>query len=65
MTDEQEKWIDDASYYDLLLKWRFSPSGNPFFADECGKYFKKVMEEKRAADPANAVRVSKDIGWGR
>jgi hypothetical protein len=65
MTDAQKEWIDRASYYDLLLKWRFSPSGNPFFADDCGKYYAKVMEEKRAADPAGAVRASKDIGFRR
>ena len=34
MTDEQKRWIDNASYEELLRKWRFTPSGDPIFTVE-------------------------------
>ena len=64
MTDAQKSWIDNASYVDLLRKWRFGGVGNPIFQGECGKYYVEVMERKRA-EVGNAahVRASKLIGW--
>lgn len=29
--EELKNWIDNATYQELLRKWRFSPSGDPFF----------------------------------
>jgi len=64
MTPEQKKWIDEASYKQLLGHWRFAPAGDPMFSDlECGDYYKKVMNEKKNADPAQAVADSKSLGW--
>lgn len=63
MTPEQKAWIDQASYKELLAKWRFEPMGSPLFQDEAGRYFARVMEEKRAAAPLEAVAASKSIGW--
>ena len=63
MTPEQKKWIDGASYEDLLRRNRFAPVGDPIFQGECGDYFLKVMAERQAADPAGHVAASKQIGW--
>ena len=64
MTDEQKKWIDDADYETLLRQWRLGETGDSLFQGETGGYYKKVMAEKRDADPAGAVAATKSIGWG-
>ncbi len=60
---EMKKWIDEASYEDLLRRWRTEPSGTPFFQGEMGDYYAKVMARKRhEVGHAEAVRASKAIG---
>ena len=57
-------WIDTASYEELLTKWRFAPSGSPWFQGEVGEYFGKMMSIRKAeVGEAEAVRVSKAVGW--
>ena len=65
MTDaEMRKWIDGATYEQLLRKWRSATVGDPFFRLEMGKYYQKVMTEKRKqVGNAEHVRASKAIGW--
>ncbi len=66
MDDAMKSWIDSASYEQLLTKWRFSPTGNPFLQGETGDYYAKVMKQKEMAlPPGEKVAVSKRIGWGR
>lgn len=61
---EMKEWIDNASYEDLLRRWRFAPSGSPFFQGEMGKYYEVIMARKRAeVGDAEHVRASKSIGW--
>lgn len=61
---EMKEWIDNASYEELLRKWRFAPIGDPFFRGEIGDYYSKVMAQKRReAGEAEHVRASKSIGW--
>ena len=64
ISKDMKDWIDNASYEDLLQRWRFAPVGSPWFQGETGQYYAKVMKEKRSADPDEAVRASKHIGWG-
>jgi len=61
--EEMKKWIDNASYEELLRKWRFEPSGSPWFKDEIGKYYSGKMSEKRETTNDNGVSASKRIGW--
>lgn len=63
MTPEQKKWIDEASYVDLLQKWRFAPVGDPMFQGDTGDYYSKVMFEKRAKEGDGGVSASKMVGW--
>ena len=64
INEELKKWIDGASYEDLLRKWRSAPAGSPFFQGETGDYYAKVMAQKReAVGNAEHVRASKSIGW--
>lgn len=63
MTPEEKKKIDNMSLYDLLYKNRFEPSSSGYFQGERGEYHLKVMNEKRAKDPAGWVAASKDMGW--
>jgi len=59
-------WIDNASYEELLYKWRFAESGDPFFSGEMGEYYSKVIREKRdALEPGIAAAISKKIGWSK
>lgn len=59
-----KKWIDDATYEQLLEKWRFAPTGDPFFNGEIGKYFCHVMyEKKERLSTQDRTDASKTIGW--
>ena len=60
---EQKEWIDKASYYELLKKWRFAPIGDRIFQGELGNYYSDVMAAKRDRCP-DPVMVSKLVGWG-
>jgi len=61
MTEDQKTWIDEASYEELLRKWRFAELGNSIFAGESGVYYSKIMHEKKAN--CDHVQASKNIGW--
>ena len=67
MTEKEMKaWIDKARYQDLLSRWRFEPTGSPWFQGKIGKYFEIIMSKRRAEiGHAAAVAASKDIGWNR
>jgi len=65
MTAEQKRWIDNATYDRLLGRWRNAPIGDSMFQGDTGDYYRKVMNEKRAAMTAEEhVAASKRIGWG-
>jgi hypothetical protein len=61
MTPEQQRWIDSASYEQLLEKWRFAPAGDPMFQGDTGDYYSDVMSQKKSS--CGHVRASKNIGW--
>lgn len=62
--DEMKQWIDGASYEQLLHRWRFSPTGSPWFQGEIGAYYKKVMfSKKEEVGNAEHSATSKRIGW--
>ncbi|KKM61249.1 hypothetical protein LCGC14_1533690 [marine sediment metagenome] len=64
MSETEKDWIDNATYQELLRRWRNSPAGDSIFQGEAGKYYSKVMAEKRnAVGPGAAVAASKAIGW--
>ena len=64
MTDELKRWIDGASYEELLSRWRFAPVGSPLFAGDTGDYYSEVMAAKRKeVGNDEHVRASKSIGW--
>jgi hypothetical protein len=62
---EMRGWIDRADIQQLLSKWRFDASGDPFFAGKVGLHFSEVMGKKRDADPEAYTAASKSIGWKR
>lgn len=65
MTVEQMKaWIDNASYEQLLSRWRFGKVGDPFFVGEVGEHYVETMKDKRSKiSEEELVRISKAIGW--
>jgi len=65
MTTAQKKWIDNASYVQLLDRWRFAPAGDEMFIGDTGEYYSKMIKEKRALEQDNGVGASKLIGWER
>ena len=64
-TEEMIKWIDNASVYSLLYKWRFSKSGDPFFQGEVGEHYEKVIGKAQSDHPDEWVSASKEMGWER
>ena len=64
LTDERKKHIDSLAYETLLYKWRFNPSGDPWFEGETGEYWGKRMAQLRS-EGADHVGASKRIGWER
>ena len=66
MNEQLKQWIDNATYEQLLSKWRFHGIGDCMFQGETGKYYSKIMFEKRdQLDHKDQVRASKNIGWGK
>jgi len=62
--EEMKKWIDGASYKQLLSRWRFASAGDPFFMGEMGEYYQRKMAEKEVeVGQEGHVRASKSIGW--
>jgi len=62
----QIEWIDEASYEDLLTRWRFAASGDPFFVGEVGEYYAKIRAERFIeVGAAEHTRISKLIGWNK
>ena len=61
MNEDIKKQIDRMSYEQMLRLWRFHEIGNPFFIDEIGECFAKVMTEKRKS--VDAAAISKKVGW--
>ena len=63
MNEQTKKWIDNASYQDLIAKWRFAPIGDPMFQGETGEYYSKVMFAKKKE--CDHVQASKNVGWDK
>jgi hypothetical protein len=57
------EWIDNATYEQLLKKWRHAPSGDPFFTGKVGSYYSKKIRRKRE-EVGNSAHIvaSKNIG---
>ncbi len=61
---EMINWINKASYKDMLIRNRFSPSSDNIFQGEMGTHFFKVMNQKKnKLTNSEAVSISKNIGW--
>ena len=64
MTEDQKKWIDNASYMELLKRWRFSIAADTIFQEDTGTYYATVMNQKKSElSPGEQVATSKAIGW--
>jgi hypothetical protein len=65
--EESKNWIDNASYEELLTKWRFAEAGDDFFKGEVGKYYEQVMKQKKeegeSTDSSFHIKISKRIGF--
>ena len=58
------EWINNASYQELLSKWRFAKSGSPWFQGDVGKHYSKVIFEKRdKLTNDEQTTASKNVGW--
>lgn len=62
---EYKDWIDNASYEEMLYRWRFSPvdGSSLWFQGDIGEYYAQVFFRKRDADQWGAVMASKRVGW--
>lgn len=58
------KWLETASYSDLLKKWRFEAIGSEWFRGEVGDAFVDIMAKRRAElTHEEKVEFSKRVGW--
>ena len=64
MDSKDKKWIDNASYTQLLRLWRHGGIGHRMFQGDIGDYYsKKMREKKEEVGQAAHVAASKSIGW--
>jgi len=57
-------WIDNATYSQLLKRWRHAPSGDHMFVGEVGDYYATNMaNKKRLLSNEQQVQISKNIGF--
>jgi hypothetical protein len=64
MNNEQKEWIDNASYEELLRRWRFATANDSMFRGDLGEYYATVMFKKRdQLPPGEAAVISKKVGW--
>ena len=47
MDNETKRWIDNASYYQLLSKNRFGKMDDPIFQGDLGEHFIHTLTKKR------------------
>jgi hypothetical protein len=63
---EMKEWIGNATYQQLLEKWRFAPIGSPWFQREIGDYYSiKMAEKRKEVGNAEHTKTSKRIGWDK
>lgn len=64
MESENKEWVDNASYEELLRKWRFAPLGsaNDIFNEH---YRETMFRKKDELTHEEQVAVSKRGGWGK
>ena len=63
MNKEYKDWIDNASYEELLRRWRFSEN-DPIFLGKAGQYYlDKLCSKRKGIGCIAHVAVSKRIGW--
>ena len=65
MTEDQMiDWIRNASYRELLQRWRFVETGDPFFEGKVGIFYKSTFFQKqKIVGNTKAIQVSKEVGW--
>ena len=56
-------WIQRQDYEALLRWWRFAPSGDPFFQEDTGDHYARVMAERRQQEPDGGAGASRRVGW--
>lgn len=60
---EMIKWIDNASSYDLLYKWRFDRRVSPFFQGRVGEHYSDRIFDIMINKPNEWIAASKAVGW--
>ena len=62
ISDEIKNEIDNMSYYELLKKWRFAPSGDSILSGDIGEYFSDKMTSKKYEEKY-PTKISELVGW--
>ena len=63
LTEDNKAHIDSLPYIALLDRWRFAPTGDPWFEGATGKYWGKRIAEVRERPETDHVGASKALGW--
>jgi len=62
MTDDEKKQIDEMPQYEMCKRWRYDTNNHPLFQGDTGKYFEKVLFEKKGGF---TPEISRELGWCR
>ena len=66
INEKLKEWIDNASYEELLRRWRFAPMDDPMFRMDTGEYYRVIMNKRGSElDACERVAISKRVGWDR
>lgn len=68
MTTSYDKfaWIENASYEELLRRFRYTKDNSKWFKGILGRYYRKQMYYKAACLPkAQQSAISEKVGWPR
>lgn len=61
LTEKNKKYIDQLSDYEILRRWRFSPTGDPWFTGETAEYWDIKIE--KLIGGGNFAVISKQVGF--
>ena len=64
LSPAQLKWLDEASYADLLARWRYGRKGEVWFCGTNATRYKRIIEQRKLELlPFEAERIEKEVGW--
>ena len=62
--EDCKRWLDTASYTELLTLWRHGDLKSPIFQGSIGLYFREIMRTKsKELSEDQLLAASESVGW--